>query len=376
VCQRQRVPRRTPTPRRVPAGVTKDVYLRLLASYRVKPGEHTHAARLAGCSANTAQKAWERGLKNPPEAKVPIREQLAAQVPPPAETPPQAPGAPTPPTGRVDLAERVERAQHEALEVADLARTSCMLLNKGIVQIAPNLLALGVRADESLALMLKSPRDKDPEKEARRCLAMMTIGAKLGRTVSLITKSQHEADRALVESLRTPFVVEPKPEQPGGGASCSEGGEGLTDDELLDEIERHEAGTAAATARIRARLARDRGDALPAPEPSAVHDGGSAPKPAPPPVPLDGTQPDTMTPAATPSPPPQPTAPAGPPPPAVHPSLAGISPAVLAHLVEIAGRHGLTPEQLAADVRAGSYEGPALEVDAAAVDVLLGTPKP
>jgi hypothetical protein len=285
------MPRRTLTPKRVPAGVSRDVYARLLAAYRVKPGKHAQAARLAGCSTNTAQKAWEKGLKGPPGAEVPIREQLAAR--PPASTAGEPP-APAP-IGTADLATRVERSQYEALEVADLGRTSCMLLNKGIVQIAPRLLALGERADEALVLLLKEPKDADPEKEAKRCLAMMAIGAKLGRTVSLITKSQQEADRALTESLRTPFAVAPKPDLPGAAGTDEDGLEevGMS----LDERECQLRSDLATVVRIRAREAREAGEDIDQPPTD-----GSAP-----PVHLDGSQQDTTAPSS-------PDAPSSPPP--------------------------------------------------------------
>jgi hypothetical protein len=283
--------------RRQRAGLSTDVYARLLAAYRVKPGEHTHAARLAGCSPNTAQKAWERGLREPFEARVPIREQLkgtgAPASPPPLK--PQPDGA-CPELPLAELEARVNKVRYEGLLVGDRARASCLILNDAFGMLAPGLYQVAQRAEGSLAELLKKPKDKDPKKEAASCLGILKLGAQIGRAVSLITKSTSEADRALVESLRVPFTVAPKPEQPLAAGGEDEADLDAGDEDLERALERNQA----ALLRIKARRSRE------AAAPAPASPEASPPAPSSPSVPLDGSQADTL-PSAGPAPHPEPT---------------------------------------------------------------------
>ncbi len=345
-------------PRGSKPGLSREVYARLFVAYQAKPGAHANAARLAPCSPNTAQKAWEKGLRQPLEARVPIREQLAAGTQPPSLGP--GPGLPMPDATGPGLAEgdldaRVARVRYEALLVSDRARAACLTLNEAFERLAPRLLAMADRAEVALGKMLRAPPGDDHEKEALKCLGIVKLGAQIGRAVSLITKSTAEADRALVEALRTPFVVTAKPEGLGSGAGAGAGvdedGEDgdRTDEDRLAELELEQATRGATLARIRARMAREQGEP-PADPPAPPGEGPAPSSPATqpaagaPPVPLAATQQDNATPSAG--------HPPGPPGLDAARVLLfdSLAPVVTAQVLEAARVHGLAVDDVVAGV--------------------------
>lgn len=55
---------------------TKEVHDALLAAFREEPGNVSRAARVAGCSRPTADKAWKHGFRNKVWARVPLKDVL------------------------------------------------------------------------------------------------------------------------------------------------------------------------------------------------------------------------------------------------------------------------------------------------------------
>jgi len=57
--------------------LTQELYDRLVEGYRESPGNHAHAARIAGCGWKLAKRSWEDGWKEYTYA-IPIKDQLQA----------------------------------------------------------------------------------------------------------------------------------------------------------------------------------------------------------------------------------------------------------------------------------------------------------
>ena len=53
--------------------ITQQLYDALLAAYKIKPGNHTNAAKIADCDRRMAKRAWDKGWARAPWA-IPIRQ--------------------------------------------------------------------------------------------------------------------------------------------------------------------------------------------------------------------------------------------------------------------------------------------------------------
>src|SRR6185312_3614555 len=120
----------------------------------------------------------------------------------------------------------VDRIRYEGLMLADRARRNAVEANDTIGKLMPGMVRLGDRVGRVLDRYLKRPEDpKDPAADLKEGAAVLKLFTTLVSGATLIEKRALEADRALVEALRTPFVVAPKPEVPGAPG----GEEGLDD---------------------------------------------------------------------------------------------------------------------------------------------------